>query len=77
MITEAKALIAVAKAQGTLYRLTRELLKEDKLDGMRASEFMKKHDEVYCHIRDEMQSYGLVEDADVAAADKAAGYNKQ
>lgn len=72
-MNEGDALLAVAKAQGVLLKATRDLLKADKHDGLRMARWTSKHETFYSELRDEMHSYGLVDDDQVKAADRAAG----
>jgi hypothetical protein len=75
-MTERDALKKLAQAQGALFRLTKQLLKTDKTDGLRMARLTMKHEEVYEHISEELRSYGFVSEEEVAAANKIAGYSE-
>lgn len=63
--------LAVAKAQGVLLRATQQLLKRDKWDGIRASKWLAKHDELYREIADDY--HDMLDDDQRAKAAKLAG----
>lgn len=75
-MTEGQALLAVGKAQGALLKLTKQLLREDKHDGLRAAGWTSKHEDFFRELGDEMHSYGLVDDDQLEAAKRAAGESK-
>jgi hypothetical protein len=72
-MTEGDALLAVGKAQGALLELTKELLEEDKHDGLRAATWTSKHEDIFRELADEMRSYGLIDEDELTAAKRAAG----
>ena len=72
-MTIEKAILQVAKAQGALLALTKDLLKEDKHDGLRASDWTKKHDLIFQHILEEAHDYLGLDDETEKAVRKAAG----
>lgn len=72
MSGEAKALIAVGKAQGVLLKSTRDLLKEDKTDGLKMAGWLKKHSELFTAMRSDYEGCAI-DDEDLIAASKGAG----
>lgn len=52
MSVEGRALLAVAKGQGALLRATKELLKEDKHDGLMMAKVTSTHEKAYREIYD-------------------------
>lgn len=70
-MTYGDAMLALAKGQGALLRLTKELLKEDKFDGLEAARWTEKHEKIYREI------YEMAEDKldpeEVEKCRKAAG----
>lgn len=70
-LSEVEIVLAVAKAQGILFRATQQILKRDKWDGIRAAEWLKAHEEVYAKIRDE--AHDMLDDDQRGRAAKLAG----
>lgn len=52
-LDESDIVLALAKAQGVLFKATLQILKRDKTDGIRASKWLADHVEVYDKILDE------------------------
>lgn len=72
MSAEAKALMAVGKAQGILLKATRDLLKEDKSDGLKMARWLQKHADLFTAMRSDYEGGALAEE-ELIAASKAAG----
>lgn len=70
-LDESDIVLALARAQGILFRATQQILKRDKWDGIRASKWLAKHEEVYSEIRDE--AHDMLDDDTRAQAAKLAG----
>lgn len=74
-MNEAKALMALAKAQKAMLTLTKQNLRHDQYDGLRAAAETKEHSVLYNKLREEWLSLGLIDKSDADAADKIAGFN--
>ena len=74
MTLASSALNKIAEAHMALLKLTRELLKEDPLDGVRVSKLLAKHQNLYFEIRDSFSEHSDIEQEDEEAADKIAGF---
>lgn len=74
-MNQAKALMALARAQRAMLRLTQTLLRHDQFDGLQAAEEAKMHSDLYLKLRDKWRTHGLVDQAEAEAADKIAGYS--
>lgn len=70
--TESHTLATVAAAQGALFKLTKALLQTDKMDGLWAAEWTRKHAEFYREFRDEMLASGRIEDHEGSRCDALA-----
>jgi hypothetical protein len=71
MSVEGKALLAVGKAQGALLKATKDLLKEDPSDGLRAAKWTDKHKTFFHEFADEIDNQ--LDDGELEAAMRAAG----
>lgn len=70
-LNESDIVLAVAKAQGVMLRATQQLLKRDKWDGIKASKWLAKHDELYREIADDYHE--VLDEDERAKAAKLAG----
>lgn len=73
-MNEAKALMALARAQRAMLKLTQALLRHDQTDGLRAAAETKEHSDLYLRLREKWLSHGLIDKSDADAADTMAGY---
>lgn len=74
-MTEAQALMALARAQRAMLTLTKQRLKDDQLDGFTRAAEAKKHSDFYFEVRETWRSTGLITEEEAMEADKTAGLN--
>lgn len=74
-MNEALALMALARAQKAMLRLTQQRLRDEQLDGLARAAETKKHSELYFELRDRWVAEGLVSTGEAENADVTAGLN--
>jgi len=72
-VTVAYVLFKIAKVQKDLHRLALQMLKEDKGDGVRGTNWMDKHGDLLREMVDDARMHSDIEIQDEDAIRKTAG----